>query len=65
MTMDAIMKQLTSWNNVSLPWDGCTSSNKLDITFDIAYNVDQNWAFREVEVAFDEVDHLSFPFFDS
>jgi hypothetical protein len=58
LTVDAIQKQLPIQNKVSLPLDGWTSMNKLAITSDIAYYMDRNWALRDVQLAFDEVDRL-------
>jgi len=51
-------------NKVSLALDGWTSSDKLAITSVIAYYMEQNVALREVQVAFDEVDHLFFSLFE-
>jgi len=58
LTVDAIKKQLPLWNEVTLALDRWTSTNKLAITSVIAYYMDQNWALREVQLAFDEVDRL-------
>jgi hypothetical protein len=58
LTVDAIKKQLPVWNKVSLALDGWTSTNKLAITSVIAYYMDRNWALREVQLAFNEVEHL-------
>jgi len=58
LTEDAIKKQLPIRNKVSLALDGWTSTNKLAITSVIAYYMDRNWALREVQLAFDEVDCL-------
>jgi len=58
LTVYAIKKQLPLRNTVSLALDGWTSTNKLAITSVIAYNMDRNWALREVQLAFDEVDRL-------
>jgi len=58
LTVDAIKKQLPIRNKVSLALDGWTSTNKLAITSVIAYYMDRNWALREVQLAFDEVDRL-------
>jgi chaperone required for assembly of F1-ATPase len=65
LTVDAIKKQLPSRNKVSLALDGWTSTNKLAITSVIAYYMDQNWALREVQLAFDEVNLLFFSRFES
>ena len=58
LTVDAIKKQFPLRNKVSLALDGLTSTNKLATTSVIAYYMDRNWALREVQLAFDEVDHL-------
>jgi len=65
LTVDAIKKQLSSTNKVSLALDGWTSTNKLAITSVIAYYMDRNWALREVQLAFDEVDSPIFSYFES
>jgi len=65
LTVDAIKKQLPSCNNVSLVLDGWTSPNKLAISSVVAYYIDRNWALREVQHAFDEVDRLFFSHFES
>jgi len=65
LTMDAITKQLPSRNEVSLALEGWTSTNKLGIMSVIAYYIDRNWALREFQLAFDEVDRLFFPHFES
>jgi len=65
LTVDAIKKQLPSRNKVSLALDGWTSTNKLAITSVIAYYMDRNWALREVQLAFDEVDSPFFFYFES
>jgi len=64
LTVDAIKKQLPSRNKVSLALDGWTSTNKLAITSVIAYYMDRNWALREVQLAFDEVDSPFFSYFE-
>jgi len=58
MTMNAIKKQLPSRNTVSLALDRLTSTNKLAIQSVIAYYMDRNWALRQVQLDFDEVDRL-------
>jgi hypothetical protein len=63
--MDAIKKQLPSPNKVSLALDGWTSTNKLVITWVITYYLHQNWALREVQLTFDEVNRLFFSAFES
>jgi hypothetical protein len=54
--VEAIKKQLPFQNKVCLTWDGCTSPNKLAIISVIAYHMDPNWAFHEIQTAFDEID---------
>jgi len=63
--VDAIKKQLPVRNKVSLALDGWKSTNKLAITSVIAYNMDRNWALREVQLAFDEVDRLFYSRFET
>jgi len=58
LTVDANKKQVPIQNKVSLALDGWTSTNKLAITLVIAYYMDRNWALREVQLAFNEVDCL-------
>jgi len=58
LTVDAIKKQLPLQNKVSLLLQGWTSKNKLAITSVIAYYVDRNWALREVQLTFDDIDRL-------
>jgi len=65
LTVDAINKQLPVRNKVSLALDGWTSTNKLAIMSVIAYYMDQNWALREVQLAFDEVDRMFYSRFES
>jgi hypothetical protein len=65
LTVDATKKQLRSRNKVSLPLDGWTSMNELAITSIIAYHMDRNWALREVQLAFNEVDSPFFSCFES
>ena len=65
LTVDAIDKQLPLRNKVSLALDRWTSTNKLAITLVIAYYMDRNWALREVQLAFDEIDHLFCARFES
>jgi len=59
------MKQLPLTNEVSLALDGWTSMNKLAITSVIADYMDRNWALREVQLAFDEVNCLFYSSFES
>jgi hypothetical protein len=65
LTVDAIEKQLLSRNKVGLPLDGWTSTNKLPVMSVISYYMDQNWALRELQLAFDEVDCPFFSYFKS
>ena len=65
LTVDAIKKQLLLRNKVSLTLDGWTSKNKLAITSVIAYYMDQNRALCEIQLAFDVVDCLFCPRFES
>jgi hypothetical protein len=65
LTVDAIKKQLPLRNTVNLALDGWTSTNKLAITSVIAYYMDRNWALREVQLAFDDVNRLFCSHFES
>jgi len=65
LTVDAIRKQLPLRNKVSLALDGWTSTNTLAITSVMAYYMDQNWALREVQLAFDDIDRLFCSRFES
>jgi hypothetical protein len=65
VTVDAIRKQLASRNKVSLAWDKGISVNKFAITSLFAYYTDRNWALREVQLAFDQVDSEFFFYFAS
>jgi len=65
LTVDAIKKQLPSQNTVSLALDGWISTNILAITSVITYYTDQNWPLHEAQLAFGDVDHLSFSSFES
>jgi hypothetical protein len=65
LTVDAIKKQLPIRNKVSLALDGWTSTNKLAITLVVSYYMDRNWALSEVQLVFDEVDHLLCSHFES
>jgi len=56
LTVDAIMKQLPSRNEVSSALEGWTSTSKLAITLVIVYYMDQNWAVQAVQLAVDQVD---------
>jgi len=65
MTLDAIKKQLRSRKKVSLALDGWTLRRKLALTSVCDYYKDRNWASREVQLAFDEVDSPFFSSFES
>jgi len=65
LTVDAIKKQLLWQNKVSFALEGWTSTNQLAIMLVIVYYMDQNWALREVQLAFDVVDRLIFSRFES
>jgi hypothetical protein len=65
LTVDAIKKELSSRSKVSLALDGGTLTNKLAITSEIAYYMDQNWALRKVQLAFNEIDIPFMSFFES
>jgi len=65
LTLDAIKKQLPLWNKVSSALHRWTWPNKLAITSDIAQYMDRNWSLCEVQLAFDEVDNLFFPHYES
>jgi len=65
LTVDAIQKQLPSRNKVSLALDGWTSKSKFAMMSVIAYYMDRNWALREAQLAFDEVDSPFFSYFES
>jgi hypothetical protein len=62
--MDTIKKQLPLQSKVSLDLDGWTSMNKLTITSVIAYYMDRKQALREVQLDFDEDNHLVFTRFE-
>jgi hypothetical protein len=62
--VDAIKKQLLSWNKVHLALDGWISTNKSAKTSVLAYYMDQNWVLREAQLAFDEGDRLFFSHFE-
>jgi len=64
LTVDAIKKQLPSRNDVCLACDGWTSTNILAETLGIAYYMDRNWVFREVQLALDKVDNLFSSYFE-
>jgi len=63
--MDAIKQQWLSRNTVSLSLDGWIPTNKPARTLVIAYIMDQHWALRNVQLTWNEVDHLFFCFFES
>jgi hypothetical protein len=65
LTEDALKKELPSTNKVSLALDGWTSTNKSAMTSVIVYYMDRNWALREVQLAFDEVDSPIISYFES
>jgi len=65
LTVDAVKKQLPLCNEVSLPLKEQTSTNELSVTLVIGYYMDPNWALREVQLAFDEVNRQFFPGFES
>jgi len=65
LTVDANKKQLPSRNTVSSALDGWSSANTLAITLVIPYYMNQNWALREDQLAFDDVDCLVISAFDS
>ena len=65
LNVDAIKKQLPIQNKVSLALDGGTSTNTLAIMSVIDYYMNRNWAFCEVQLAFDEVDPLFCSHFES
>jgi len=65
LTLDAIKKHLPQRNKGSLAMDRWTSTNKLAKTSVIAYYMDRNWALREVQLAFDEVNRLFCSRFES
>jgi hypothetical protein len=60
LPLDDILPPPAEDNKVSLALDGWTSRNKLAITSVIADYMDRNWALREVQLAFNQVDS---PFF--
>jgi len=65
LRVDAIKKQLPSQNKVSLALDRLTLTTKLGILSVIAYYMYRNWAVREVQLPFNEVDRLFFPSLES
>jgi hypothetical protein len=60
LSVDSINNQLLSENLDNLLLDGWTSMYKLAITALIAYGMDRDWASREGQLAFGDVEHLSF-----
>jgi len=62
---DAIKKQLLSRDEDSLALDGWTSTNKLAIMSVITYYMHWPSAWREVQIAFNEVDTLFLLYFES
>ena len=65
LTLDRIKTQLLSRNTVSLDLDECRSPNKLGISSVIAYNMDRDRAFQEVQFAFAADDRLFLSRFES
>jgi len=65
LTVEAFKKQSLSRNKVSSALHVWTLKNKLAILSVIADYLDRNWALREVQIAFDEVNGLLFPSFKS
>jgi len=65
LTMNAMKTQLPSQKKVSLALVGWTSMNRLAVISLIAYYLNQNWALREVQFAFDEVNRQFFCAFES
>jgi len=63
--LDAIKKQLPSRNVLRSALDRWRSTNKRTITSVSAYYMDRNWALRDVQLAFDEVDRLFLSCFES
>jgi hypothetical protein len=64
LTVDVIKKPLPSWNEVSLAWDGWTTSNKVATMSVNVYSMDRNWGLPEIQLTRDEVDHLFFSPFE-
>jgi len=64
LSVDAMKKQLSSLNEVTLALHWWTSTNKLAITSVIALYMDRNWAFRDLQLALHDVDHLFFSAFE-
>jgi len=65
LTVDAIEQHLVSRKQVSLALDGGKSRNKLTTSSVIAYRVDRQWPLLEVQLTYDEVDHLFLSRFES
>jgi len=55
LTVQAVIKQLPLRNKGILVLDGWISMNNLAITSVIPYYMDQNWALREVQLGWDDV----------
>jgi hypothetical protein len=55
LTVDAIRKQSTSWNEFSLAWDWWRSTNKRPITSVTEYYTDWKLALREVQLTSHEI----------
>jgi hypothetical protein len=56
VTVNAIKKQLQSQNKVSSALDRWTSTNIIAVTSVIAYYMDRNLGFCDIQLACDEVD---------
>jgi len=53
LKVDAIKKQMPSWNQIRFALDGCTSTNQLAILSVITDYMDQHWALLGVQLDFD------------
>jgi hypothetical protein len=56
--VDAIKKQLTLRNKDRLALEGLTLRHIFTTMWAIAYYMDQHWALREIQLAFNEVNRL-------
>jgi len=65
VTVHSIKKQLPWRNEVTLALDEWTSMNKLAISSIISNYMYQNWALREAQLAFDEVDSPFYSYSES
>jgi len=63
-TVNAIKNQSPSQNHVSLALGRWTSTNKLDITSVIVFDMDRNWVLGEVQLVSNECDRLFFSVFE-